>query len=233
MSNPNLILVCGHTPDYRWGRAFHESLDRHCNIPFRIFTIGVDLEPQKDVPLQCIAGGCFLEHLDLTDDPVVIYSDSDMILQRPFSDEEIRWLENMPKTHLEVSMGENIRPKATLKDELTEMGLLPSDEMEEVFPGWSMMPVYNTGVIAARASTYNLFYGEYREEIEDSVRLVPGRTVNQWLQSYLSHSYDLVPMPKTFHCHDFYADKTGIEFVDGIVKFEGQTVALAHHFHLP
>ncbi len=81
------ILATAYDSKYPWGAAWKASLVEKCNIPFEI--INTD-SISTQMPNGILQHGEFLDHLGPVDPAdVIIFSDADCILQRPFSEAEL------------------------------------------------------------------------------------------------------------------------------------------------
>lgn len=158
----------------------------------------------------CLEGGEFLKYMDHDDDDLIIHIDSDMIMQRPFTDKEKSFIANIKKD--ELFMVSANTPYDSLEREAEK--LLPVN-LEKNHPLYRYCfgekstlfekPTYCAALIIARAKTFkkmNAFYNNYFNDLTKSFR---HHAAGQWLISWIAH-YKLIAreLPQYYNCATWY-----------------------------
>lgn len=226
-------LATAATAAYPWLPAFVASLKRHCNVPFRVF------EPGKDVPYPRVRGemlqhGAFIKHLPpLTADDVLLFVDADMIMQRPFTPEEIEWFHRLQPDEICVGLngprGETLLDEAALLEPQVEGWVLDS-----LFPGWQPLPAWNTGFVAARRSAYQRLYDMSRALMPAAESCFAHYAAVQWVMCYcIGRFLKHVELPQTIHLHGCWGKPEGHSWSEtGEAKFNGELAAFRHAMNL-
>jgi hypothetical protein len=175
-----------------------------------------------------IQWGAWLDALPEIDDAeLCIMADADIVAQRDLTDTEAeRFLAFNEQT---IGLGDNAGPADTLADEAARIGLTQTEE----YPGdWATMPVYNCGIIVAKAGLFRRLRAAYDREAERYYRLTAHRSRCQWLICYLVGRLGLRVdrLPATIHAHNHFGMPAGCSQANGLVYCEGEPVAFAHHF---
>ncbi|MBI4601303.1 MAG: hypothetical protein HY721_05000 [Planctomycetes bacterium] len=181
---------------------------------------------------SCVQHGAFLEVIPGTERDVVVFTDGDMVLQRPASPAELEFLRTLGDGVVGVSY--NAGPEDTL---LSEAGRLlaqvPLEALTEgVLGGRRQLPVYNTGVIVARRGTYRGLHEAYMARWEEVGGFFRHYARQQWLLSLVlgTGGFRPVVLPYTFHLHGCYALPPGARFDrEGYATYEGERVLFRHH----
>lgn len=230
-----MILATSFTATYSPAEIFIQGVRERCNVPFIFFAVDHEREgclsvPTNDFPKWMLQNGHFTQFLDheAYHDETILFTDADIRFQRPFTDEEILFLDTIPKDVLAI--GPNGPAGTTLFDESKKLvPRVDDNQLDEWFPGWRTTLVWNTGAIAAKGSTWNALYAKYLDyntRIEASF-LGPARV--QWLISYLVGVYfKHTHLPLTIHAHGHCGHPEGVTVKDRIAYFEGEPVVLAH-----
>lgn len=205
-------LATGVTADYPWAEAFVDSVVARANVEvsLKFFSIDHDAPGMVRVPMpgnrcRCLQHGDFLDALNaLSHRDTVIFTDADMIMQRPFTDTELYEFNMLGKD--EVLLAINGAKGQTLFE---EAGLLePKCEMwvvDALFPGWQELPVWNCGVIVARVETYRRLHDMVRALLPVAESCFGHYAVIQWVICYcvgrwLQHRL----LPQTVHVHGHF-----------------------------
>lgn len=230
-----MILATSFTADYSPAQIYTQHIRERCNVPYVFFAIDHEREgcittPAYDYPKKMLQNGAFMNHLeaDVFEGHTILFTDADIKFQRGFTDKEILFLESIPENTLAI--GPNGPAGTTLSDEAKKLVQRVDDaQLDEWFPGWRTILVWNTGAIAALGSTWNWLYKmycEYNERIEKSF-LGPARV--QWLISYLvGLHFAHINLPLNIHAHGHCGHPDGIEIKDRIAYYNGEPVVLAH-----
>lgn len=119
----------------------------------------------------------------IADGDLCVFTDADMTIQRGFSEEELsRFASYDDRT---LGLGLNAGPHDTLQFEADRTGF---SDPSGAYPGpWSQIPVYNCGVIIARASLFRQLRAAYDAEAPRFHAMAHDRARCQWLICYLVH----------------------------------------------
>lgn len=249
-----MILVCSSTEDYLPKiRPFLQTINAF--FPGDAYLICVECEPptgyldglpkvqaltithaQNDGAPEgtnSIQHGSFLRVLpDVQDDDLIIYSDGDIVLQRPFTDEEMRWLDEWQDN--EVGTSWNSGPNEKLIDEARR--LQPKVNEELLINLWGQMvnrePCFNIGVTVARAKTWRRLYSAYMQDWQKACDTLGHRARQQWLVCYEMAALGLstIILPFTFHTHQHYGLPFGTWLADGVAWYGNEPIAFRHRF---
>ena len=262
-------LVSGATEGYPWTEAYWQSVHRHMPpiknlLNFdgdtmmldghiartRMFRITDLLMFENDIErpknrCKSLQAGEFLKRLrPLEDRDIIIFTDADMVMQRPFERREIEEFVfcTEPDT---VWLAVNGEPGDTLRHE-AEL-LEPDVEdwiVDKLFPGWREIPVWNCGVIVARAATYARLRDMALALMPAAETCFRHYAVIQWVICYcvgrwLKHAL----LPRTIHAHGHFGlpkdcgwDETGDVIVRsaecGVRSEEGVKAVFRHALNL-
>jgi len=172
---------------------------------------------------HCIQHGEFIKVLkkeETVDDPVVVFTDADMRMQRPLSQSEINLLEGLESG--DFCVGINFHQQESLADEAFKIGGTPAfvaqhrTEIEN-------KRIFNTGVYAARTTTIRKLLEIYNHEHQYWAKNFSHYACQQWIISYVIQAnsfFRVLEMPASFHSHchrpsllpnpGSYVDKKGI-----------------------
>ncbi len=182
---------------------------------------------------DCVQHGAFLEAIPGSDDDLVVFTDGDMVLQRLVSLSELELLRALGDGVVGVSY--NAGPNDTLLLEAERLGPRTRVEVlvKNLLGGNPELPVYNTGVIAARRGTYRRLYEEYIARWAEFGQIFSHYARQQWLLSALIGTEGFIPLvlPYTFHMHGCYPLPPGAEIdsTRGWVTYGGELVLFRHH----
>lgn len=229
-----MILAAGFTPDYHLGDVYEESLHKHCNIRWRLFSINVGAEGRisihdNDMPHKLLQHGGFLEFMpDIKDDEVVIFTDADLVMQRPFTVEEIAFFESFLPD--QIGCGANQFDGATLDLEFEQLKPIQTkEELEVSMPGFRAQKIWNTGFVVAQKATYQKLYEEFRKLrlAVDACFLWHPRV--QFALSYLiGTQFEHVLIPQSIHTHGHCGWPAGVTEENGVLRYYGATVCMRH-----
>jgi hypothetical protein len=171
----------------------------------------------------CIQHGEFIKVLnkeEMAGDPVVVFTDADMRMQRPLSQVEMDFLEKLESGDFYVGINEH--REESLEDEAVKIGGTPAfvaqhrTEIEN-------KKIFNTGVYAARTTTIRKLLETYNHEHQFWAKNFSNYALQQWVISYVIQSnsfFRVLEMPASFHSHchrpsllpnpGSYVDKKGI-----------------------
>lgn len=223
---------------------FLKSVNRHSQIENILLTLDFDgpddfkyietirLDTDKlPLPLNnfCVQDGQFLPYIpgDTTD--TILFTDADLIMQRPFSEEELERLRNLENG--QIFCGWNAGPRDTLIDEAFRLGIKSSvPGLLRTFGGLGS-PCFNWGCVAATRRTWEDICRKYIERWEMVDEHLNHVAKQQWLLSWLtSRFFEHVYMPPSFHAHNHYGMPEGCEYKGGLVWCEGKKALFQHRF---
>lgn len=151
--------------------------------------------------------GYFLDYLPDTvaeRNPTIVFTDMDMVLQRPLDLTEKSWLENWPEGV--VGLSYNSHPQDDLISEAYRLELRVDTE-ERLLNQFMFASgkVYNMGVVVARYHTYRKILGEYKCQWPMFMAVRPpdqGRGI-QFLICHSIHAIGIRvwEMPLSWHAH--------------------------------
>ncbi|HEB41895.1 MAG TPA: hypothetical protein ENI08_02665 [Candidatus Dependentiae bacterium] len=220
--NREIFLVSGFNKAYLDNAMpYLETMNRNSNVNNIIVTLDFDIDPdcqKKFGSIQfikvlssqikspnsntCMQHGGFLEALGFVkDDDILIFTDTDIKIQRPFNESELKILASCEDGDVFVNF--NMEEECILLDDA--MVLEPNvtaKELTEKYPELSIFKSYNTGVITANYKTYNQLYQKYNHYWPDFSPLLAAYVKQQVLLCYLIQKYFHVKvLPYTIHSH--------------------------------
>ena len=153
-------------------------------------------------PNTCMQHGGFLDAINFVeDDAIVIFTDSDINIQRGFTENEITMLRSFSGDEVGVNY---CRVPGYLLIEEVRL-LRPNVSLEKVlssYPRAAELTVFNTGVIVASHRTYKKLYEVYNSRWEAFKDLFDHFAKQQWLLSYLIQTqFRPRILPYTIHSH--------------------------------
>lgn len=178
----------------------------------------------------CIQHGEFCDYIPGQPDDVILFTDADLRMQRPFNDAELETLGGLKPG--QVFVGYNAGPKDRLEDEAHRLGMKTSlSVLKDAYRDLST-PCFNWGCVAATRETWERICDHYVAMFPFcSEHYLSHVAKQQWLLSWLTSTFfEHVEMPTSFHCHRHYGIPEGCEFKDGLVYSHGQLSLFAHKF---
>ncbi len=148
----------------------------------------------------CMQHGGFLEVVDfINDDAIIIYTDTDMKMQRPFNESELQLLAGCEDGQVFVNF--NTSEEDTLLYEITILAPnITADELTGRYPEFATFKSYNTGIIVANYKTYKQLYQKYNRYWPDFSPILDAYVKQQILLSYIIQKYfQLRVLPYTIH----------------------------------
>ncbi len=182
---------------------------------------------------RCIQHGAFISFLNLNQDDVVLFTDSDMQMQRRMWPEEQAILQKLK--HGEVFVGENKDANETLYEEAKYLrSFVPVESLPDIFNKTNIKTAkcYNTGVMAATVSTFSIILKEYAMNIGDIDYTFEHYARQQWLISYViacRGDLSVRVMPATFHTHGCHGVKPGTAYNGLSYTYNGVDILFAHN----
>jgi hypothetical protein len=181
----------------------------------------------------CIQHGNWLPYLPVAENAVIICTDGDIRMQRPFTDAELAWLQSWKDG--DVGIGPNAHPGDTLNDEAGRIKhLIPIEELARRFyPSGSIddPPLCgNAGCIVATRRTWIDLWLGYLALWMETAQLFGHIAVQQWtINLAIARGFNRVVLPGTFHAHGHYGVPAGADgWGTERATFNGEVVAFAH-----
>lgn len=182
--------------------------------------------------INCLQHGEFVLHPNihnLPDETIVLFTDGDIIMQRPLEKDEKDLLDLPDDTFL---AGFNSSPSDNLALEVTKLGKLNSI-YDEYFKKeeWGKIPCYNTGVLAAKLSSWKKMFKIFSENWNKVDSMFWHYAKQQWLICYILHYYFKVKiMPYSFHTHGHYKlpDRTHTNKLNQLCDCNERIILLRH-----
>lgn len=214
--------------------VFVSDVGGDLNLPFDKIKIGNLPLSSFRAPntINCAQHGDFLYcnelDNDTDDDDVIIYTDGDIIIQRPLHDEEIDFLKNLKDG--DVYVGYNASPTDTLENEADRLGR--TGVMNGEFKvDWTKHKIYNTGVLAMNKRTWKRVIDEYSELYPKVDEMFRHYAKQQWLLCFIfaTKGYNVFEMPYHVHNHRHYPSPNGTtQDQNGDVYFDNKMVLFKH-----
>lgn len=257
-----IYLVAGFNKAYlKRTEPYLMTMNQNSNVKNVIITLDFDIDPSYKEKFEsikfvkilssqikspnsntCMQHGGFLGALDFVkDDAVLIFTDTDIKIQRPFNESELEMLGSCGDGDIFVNF--NMEENCTLLDDA--MILEPNVTAEELvgkYPELSTFKSYNTGVIIANFKTYNQLYHKYDRYWPDFSPLLGAYVKQQVLLCYLIQKYfQLKVLPYTIHSQansspiKKYSSEKRIGYIgdDGVAGFKlcigSEVVVFNHH----
>lgn len=193
-------------------------------------------------PNTCMQHGGFLEVLGFVkDDSIIIFTDTDIKVQRPFNKSELEMLNSCEDRDVFVNL--NMSEEQTLLDDTQIVPAnIATNELIKKYAEFSTFKSYNTGVIIANYKTYKQLYQKYNQYWPDFTLLFDSFVKQQILLSYIIQKYfHLRTLPYTIHSQAAslpikkYSSKKRIGYIgeEGIAGFKlcigSEIVVFNHH----
>jgi hypothetical protein len=228
-----------------WGKIqpYLDSLRANSQLPATLVCVGDRHDPFSTIPTVLLPRcknlgapletespqhGSFLQVLDGPADEVLIFTDGDIIMQRPFTEPELAWLDTLPDNT--VYAGYNSGPDETLTVEAGR--LFPKAPLEQIGRLFGLMdrPCYNIGVFVARRTTYRAIYDGYMKHWQLACEAFGHMARQQWLVCWTIHKLgiNVQVTPYSFHANGHYGMPAGCHYKDGQL-FAGEELVLMRH----
>lgn len=226
-------------------KPYLESLSAHSQIPATLVCIGdfifdphlpgidsviLPRSKNRGSPMETESPqhGSFLQAIDGPDDEALIFTDGDIVMQRPFTDTELSMFADLPPNT--VLAGYNSGPDETLETEARRLFPgVPIPAIAERF-GLLEMPCYNIGVFVAWRKTYRYIYTEYMRHWRTVCDAFAHAARQQWLVVHTIHrlGIQVQVMPYSLHANGHYGMPPGCEYRGGLLYSGEEVVCLRH-----
>lgn len=186
-------------------------------------------------PNFCLQHGAFLSVLNfISKEEIIIFTDADIKLQRPFHENEIDFFRGIADKEIGVNF--NRTDSDLLIEEAERLKpTLPIDDITKKYPEISTFLTYNTGVIVTKYKTYEQLYHWYNKYWPEFENLFMSNAKQQWLLSYLINKYfNPVIISDLIHTHGKYPVDLRVK-KESEYKFviDNELVALNHNIEHP
>jgi hypothetical protein len=188
-------------------------------------------------PIKCIQHGAFVLHpcfWEADPNAIVLFMDGDIMMQREFSEEEIAWFMGLKDG--QFFLGYNAGPQDNLLTEASRINTtLHKDAANELnFFLWGQMPLYNTGIVAAKVSSWVSLYTNYIKHWDIVDRTFGHYAKQQWLMNYVisvTPEMSFVVMPYSMHTHGHFSTLPEGTTVDsqGLIRSADGKIVLFRH----
>ncbi len=216
-----LLLATAYTPEYARAPRYHESLLRHCNIPFEELLVGPHM-PDYGMMGGIVQAGHFLAHIPECD--VVIFTDADLVMHRPLDADEIEFLSSLKEG--QVSACYNKHGEELFAEELPMLYMRP----EGPPAGYDDVRVFNTGFVAARVATYGRLFEKWKQLWPEFDPAFQHYAKIQLCMCAAAHRLDLewVPTPSHLCSHGHMGAPPGLDNHARPPTFNGRVIAFDH-----
>lgn len=181
----------------------------------------------------CVQHGNWLPYLPCPDDAVVICIDGDAKMQRPFTDDERRWLAHWQDGWVGIGPNEPKRGGDSMGNELHRIRpVLSHEDTLAHFGAKANDPIGNAGCVVATRATWIKLWMAYLRRYLDTAPMFSHIAVQQWtLNLCINEGFERVVLPQTFHTHGHWGEM-GPPFdgwgEDGVATVEGEVILFAH-----
>lgn len=219
-NKPDIYLTAGFNKGYlQKSMAYLETMNQHSNVNNIIITLDFDIasdlkeklnnirflrigseQVKSPNPNTCMQHGGFLEVMDfINDDSTIIFTDTDIVIQRPFNESELNLLRDCKDGDVFVNL--NMSEEQTLlKDTEISPPNIEITELTKRYPEISTFKSYNTGVICTNCRTYNQLYEKYNQYWPAFSPLFDAHIKQQFLLAYIIQKhFNLRSLPYTIH----------------------------------
>lgn len=216
-----LACVLGATESLDWVQGLRESYPGV--VLARITREALPFVP----PLDHLQAGSFISTV-FDDDDLIIFTDGDAYLQRPPTAAEQQMLANWPAGV--IGLAYNAGPDDTLATEAAR--LKPRTDVAEA--GFDLsLPIYNLGVIVARAGDYRRWLAAYVPIQPRVAALFDHHAHQQWglCAAIPDAGLRVSVLPATLHTHGHYPPPPGVTLgrERGRITANGEIVLFRHH----
>lgn len=224
-------------------RPYLDSLVTHSQIPAALVCVGSSFMPACPVdavllprhqnngaPMETESPqhGAWLRVVPGEPDDIVIFTDGDILVQRPFMQAEIDWLSDIGEA---VALGYNSGPAETLWTEAQRLfPRVTLNQLKYHMGAVDTIPCYNIGVIAAKRSTFQAIYDEYMPRWELISEAFGHAARQQWLVCWTIARLAIETRITSYslHANGHYGIPPGCHYIDGMLYHEDTPVLFRH-----
>ena len=166
------------------------------------------------------------------DNDTIIYTDGDIIMQRPISFAEQVWMQRFPDGVVAAGWNSGHEEKL-IHEALRLQPEVDADELRERFgSAIDIHPCFNIGVMVATRDTWQTIHNGYMEKWDLACETFAHRARQQWLVCQqlgeLGIGYQV--MPQWFHTHNHYGLPNGVYSHAGVACYDDRIICFRHHF---
>ena len=234
LEKPEIHLIAGFNGAYlQKSVTYLETMNRYSNVNNIIITLDFDIasdlreklnnikfirinseQVRSPNPNKCMQHGAFLEVPDfISDDSIIIFTDTDITIQRPFNESELRLLGDCKDGDVFVNLNMS-ETQTLLMDTKISPPNIDVSELTKKYPEITTFKSYNTGVICANCRTYKRIFQQYNQYWPAFSPLFDAHVKQQFLLAYIIQKhFHLRMMPYVIHSQahsipvDKYSDK--------------------------
>jgi hypothetical protein len=236
-----MILTTQVTKDYyEKAKPFLESVKLYW--PFRFVLICIGFVPddsdcetvclplsevksyRKDWPTNrpsfcTMQNGEFADVIDCKEDEIIVCVDADSVIQRVITQEEIDMIIDKLKSYDILSVYSSM-PPTNLTDVMINLGGPKIDKLKQE-------KEFTTSILIAKKIFFRELRDEYLYQFDEMTKLTGHHAGVQWLTNVICSTAAVYILSPIIQCGDWY-QKFNTELVDGVLKFEGETVLFNH-----
>lgn len=205
----NILIVCWNNKIrlidiMLWAKAYIT----YRKFKFKIINYNNVVERNS---IFCLQNGEFVNALnkkELKNDPVIIFSDSDVIMQRSVNIKENEQILRLKKG--DIMLGINEIKNELLIVEAKKLGA-KKEFIEKISSEIRGYKVYNTGLLIARSSTFRMLVNLYNQVAKRFDGKFKHYAQLQWIICYVIQSnncFNIIEMDSSIHSHCHRADRT-------------------------
>ena len=217
---PDIYLIAGFNEGYlQKSMTYLETMNWYSNVNNIIITLDFDIASDLKEKLnnikfirinseqikspnsnKCMQHGGFLEVLDfISDDSIIIFTDTDITVQRPFNESELQLLRNCKDEDVLVNLNMSEEQTLLMDTEIFSPNIAVS-ELTKKYPEITAFKSYNTGVICANCRTYKRIYQQYNQYWPGFSPLFDAYVKQQFLLTYIIQKhFHLKSLPYIIH----------------------------------
>ncbi len=248
----NIYLAGGCDEKYLTvSETYLRTMNQNSNVQNVFFTIDFDISAEYKTkferikfisissniikspnPNKCLQHGGFLEASDFTNDnSVIVFTDTDITIQRAFTDKELSMLSEFKNG--DIGINADKVGGFSLVDEVQLLKPnITIEQLLEKYPDINELKVYNTGVIVTTKKTYKELYQLYNQNWDAFKNFFEHPAKQQWLLSYLiQKNFNPVSLPHVIHANG-YAPQWEVLFGRNVAGYKfciGSEVAVFNH----
>jgi hypothetical protein len=216
----DIYLIAGFNEGYlKKSMTYLETMNRYSNVNNIIMTLDFDIaaELRKTLnnikfvrinseqvkspnPNKCMQHGAFLKVLDfIPDESMIIFTDTDITVQRPFNESELQLLRDCKDKDVFVNLNMSEEQTLLMDTEISPPNITAS-ELTKRYPEISSFKSYNTGVICTNYKTYKQIYQVYNQYWPEFSPLFDAHVKQQFLLAYIIQKhFHLRPLSYAVH----------------------------------
>ncbi len=224
----NFIICVGFKPKKKITKEY-QNIEFFYMDENQVKTVkeGWPLDRKKYV---CLESGEFLDLLDINTNDIIIFTDSDMIMQRQITRKEQELLENLKDN--EVAMVYDCFPPGDLIESFNNIkkwSFKTINESRKIFDGdWSKMETCQCGLVAAKLKAWKVIREQYVNNFDNMTKVFGHHAAGQWVLTWTVNKFLKVRiLPEDFH-NGHWLSGTNAKFENNRLLLNGTVVLFAH-----